>query len=65
MHKRLCIIKIKTFELADVQGLYFYNALRYCNFLWKLEEQKFPQNGMPNFRKFCARLKFWLMKNSS
>ena len=19
------------------------------NFLWKLEEQKFPQNGMPNF----------------
>ena len=28
------------------------------NFLWKLEEQKFPQNGMPNFRKFCAKLSF-------
>ena len=28
------------------------------NFLWKLEEQKFPQNRMPNFRKFCAKLSF-------
>ena len=28
------------------------------NFLWKLQEQKFPQNGMPNFRKFYAKLNF-------
>ena len=37
------------------------------NFLWKLEEQKFPQNGkehkfsqngMANFWKFCAKLSF-------
>ena len=28
------------------------------NFLWKFEEQKIPKNGMPNFRKFCAKLSF-------
>ena len=32
------------------------------NFLWKLEEQKFPQNGVPIFRKFCAKLSFTYWK---
>ena len=32
------------------------------NSLWKLEEQKSPQNGMPNFRKFCAKVSFTYWK---
>ena len=48
--------------LNELLSQKFYNALRYSpcvfNFFWKLEEQNFPQNGMPNFRKLCAKLSF-------
>ena len=30
----------------------------WCTEIWKFEEQKFPQNGMPNLRKFCGKPSF-------
>ena len=58
-------IRSKRIIFREVFIMHWDISLCIFNFLCKLEEQKFPQNRMPNFWKFCAKLMFWLMKNSS